>query len=178
MRIFCMKKFIIFIAISLLVSCGKNRDTTQDCLSAAMEECTISTQGYEELKLFITSTGHITVSIPVNGKPCLFMIDTGAGATVIDRSKQDRFGLREIRTSDYAAGIGSFSRLIGTTAMMNINGHEMKVDSLYLMDISFVNAELKKNRGRKVDGLLGADFLQKHHAIIDYERKKLYLKLH
>lgn len=173
-----MKRLVLILGISLIIGCGGNTDTTQTAHPTSAADSCMSKQGYEELNLFITPTGHITTSILVNGKPCLFMIDTGAGATVIDRTKQDRFGLKTSCTSDYAAGIGSVSALVGTEATMTINGQTIKVDSLYLMDISFVNAELRKNQGRKVDGLLGSDFLKKHHAIIDYERKKLYLKLH
>ena len=168
-----MKRLVLILGISLIIGCGKNTDTMQMAHPTSVADSCMSKQGYEELNLFITPTGHITTSILVNGKPCLFMIDTGAGATVIDRTKQDRFGLKLTHSSDYAAGIGSVSALAGTEAMMTINGQQIKVDSLYLMDISFVNAELKKNQGRKVDGLLGADFLKKHHAIIDYGRKKI-----
>ena len=171
-----MKRFVLILGISLIIGCGGKNDTTQMAHPTSAADSCMSKQGYEELNLFITHTGHITTSIPVNGKPCLFMIDTGAGATVIDKSKQDRFGLKPTHSSDYAAGIGSVSALAGTEAMMTINGHNIQVDSLYLMDISFVNAELKKHQGRKVDGLLGSDFLKKHHAIIDYGKKKLYLK--
>ena len=163
--------------MSLFISCGRNPDATPDSSSNTLEDSIMHLQGYEALDLLITPTGHITVAIPVNSKPCLFMIDTGAGATVIDRSKQDRFGLKTTRTADYAAGIGSFSRLTATTAVMNIHGHEIKADSLYLMDISFVNTELKKHHSRKVDGLLGADFLRQHQAVIDYHGKKLYVKV-
>ncbi len=170
-----MKRFVLILGISLIIGCGKKTDTTQTAHPTSAADSCMSKQGYEELKLFITPTGHITTSILVNGKPCLFMIDTGAGATVIDRTKQDRFGLKLTHSSDYAAGIGSVSALAGTEAMMTINGHNIQVDSLYLMDISFVNAELKKHQGRKVDGLLGSDFLKKHHAIIDYGKKKIIL---
>lgn len=45
------------------------------------------------------------------------------------------------------------------------------------MDISYVNAEFRKNRSRQVDGVLGTDFLEKHHAIVDYSRSTLYLKI-
>ena len=171
-----MKRFVLILGISLIIGCGKNTDTTQMAHPTSAVDSCMSKQGYEELNLFITPTGHITTSILVNGKPCLFMIDTGAGATVIDRTKQDRFGLKLIHSSDYAAGIGSVSALAGTEAMMTINGHNIQVDSLYLMDISFVNAELKKHQGRKVDGLLGSDFLKKYQAVIDYGKEKIYLK--
>ena len=168
-----MKRFVLILGISLIISCGKKTDITQTVHPDTAADSCMSKQGYEELNLFLTPTRHITTSILVNGKPCLFMIDTGAGATVIDRTKQDRFGLKLTHSSDYAAGIGSVSALAGTEAMMTINCHQIKVNSLYLMDISFVNAELKKNQGRKVDGLLGSDFLKKHHAIIDYGRKRI-----
>ena len=169
------KIIIILSSLAIMMSCGGKDSTPQT--NHSVPDSIMNLQGYEALDLLITPTGHITVAIPVNSKPCLFMIDTGAGATVIDRSKQDRFGLKTTRTADYAAGIGSFSRLTATTAVMNIHGHEIQADSLYLMDISFVNAELKKHHSRKVDGLLGADFLKKHHAVIDYHGKKLYVKV-
>ena len=169
-----MSRGFLYLTIILLISCGKGNNTGKIAFSTTDQDSITNLHDHEELNLFITPTGHITTSILVNGKPCLFMIDTGAGATVIDRTKQDHFGLKLTHSSDYAASIGSFSRLTATTAVMNIHGHEIKADSLYLMDISFVNAELKRNQGRKVDGLLGSDFLKKHHAIIDYGKKKLY----
>ncbi|MBQ6031801.1 MAG: clan AA aspartic protease, partial [Prevotella sp.] len=97
-----MKRFVLILGISLIISCGKKNDTTQMAHPTSAADSCMSKQGYEELNLFITPTGHITTSILVNGKPCLFMIDTGAGATVIDRTKQDRFGLKLTHSSDYA----------------------------------------------------------------------------
>ena len=44
------------------------------------------------------------------------------------------------------------------------------------MDIGYLNAEFKKVRSRQVDGVLGTDFLERHRAIIDYSRSKIYLK--
>ncbi len=61
--------------------------------------------------------------------------------------------------------------------VFGINGTEIRNDSLFLMDISYVNAEFRKNRSRQVDGVLGTDFLEKHHAIVDYSRSTLYLKI-
>ncbi|MCR4852446.1 MAG: aspartyl protease family protein [Prevotella sp.] len=132
--------------------------------------------GYDVLSLYKTRTGHITTTININNKPCVFLIDTGGGATLIDISKKTTFGLKAYHTRDYAAGIGSVSSLVRTSAVMQINGHEIKSDSLYLMDIDYINAEFKRNRSRRVDGVMGTDFLERHHAIIDYSRLKLYLR--
>ena len=97
----------------------------------------------------------------MNGKPCIFLIDTGGGATLIDKS----------------AGIGSVSALTKTSATLQINGYEIEEKNLYLMDISYINSEFRKNHARQVDGVLGTDFLDKYGAVIDYSRCKLFLKI-
>ena len=46
---------------------------------------------------------------------------------------------------------------------------------MYLMDISYINSEFRKNRAKQVDGVLGTDFLDKYGAVIDYAQQKLLL---
>ena len=53
---------------------------------------------------------------------------------------------------------------------------DIKVDELFLMDISYVNAEFRKSHAGQVDGVLGTDFLVRHQAVIDYGREKMFLK--
>ena len=145
--------------------------------SAEREEARPKVKGYDEVELFKTRTGHITATLSVNGKPCIFLIDTGGGATLIDKSKKYKFGLEASKTGDYAAGIGSVSALTKTSATLQINGYEIEEKNLYLMDISYINSEFRKNHARQVDGVLGTDFLDKYEAIIDYSRCKLFLKI-
>ena len=117
------------------------------------------------------------ITIKVNGKPCVFLVDTGGGGTLIDISKKERYQLAPQAIRDYAAGIGSVSPLIRTSANFSIGDKEFKDDSLFLMDISYLNAEFKKNKSRQVDGVLGTDFMERHHAVIDYSRSSIYLKI-
>lgn len=145
--------------------------------SAEREEARLKVKGYDEVELFKTRTGHITATLSVNGKPCIFLIDTGGGATLIDKSKKYKFGLEASKTGDYAAGIGSVSALTKTSATLQINGYEIEEKNLYLMDISYINSEFRKNHARQVDGVLGTDFLDKYEAVIDYSRCKLFLKI-
>ena len=145
--------------------------------SAEREEARPKAKGYDEVELFKTRTGHITATLSVNGKPCIFLIDTGGGATLIDKSKKYKFGLEASKTGDYAAGIGSVSALTKTSATLQINGYEIEEKNLYLMDISYINSEFRKNHARQVDGVLGTDFLDKYEAVIDYSRCKLFLKI-
>jgi hypothetical protein len=167
--------FYIFMAV-LLIGCAERSRKPEAVSGSTPYDSIMQAEGYDVLPLFKTRTGHITVSIQVNGKPCVFLVDTGGGATLIDISKKEKFQLEPQAIRDYAAGIGSATPLVRTTGVFVINGTKIRNDSLFLMDISYINAEFKKVRSRQVDGVLGTDFLEKHKAIIDYSRSTLCLK--
>ena len=50
-------------------------------------------------------------------------------------------------------------------------------DILVLFDLQHVNTALKEHDARTVDGIIGADVLKKSKAVIDYSKKRLYLKI-
>ena len=171
-----MKQLFCIIMAVLLMSCADGSRKSDTASAATPYDSVMQANGYDLVPFFKTRTGHITVTLQVNGKPCVFLVDTGGGATLIDISKKDRYQLSPQAVRDYAAGIGSATPLVRTTGIFSINGTEFRNDSLFLMDISYVNAEFKKTRSRQLDGVLGTDFLEKHKAIIDYSRSALYLK--
>ena len=171
-----MKQFILLFLLAVLIGCTSNKRVNDSPLANGTDTVMVS-KGYDEVELFKTKTGHITATITVNGKPCVFLIDTGGGATLIDKSKKYIFGLEASKTGDYAAGIGSVSALTKTSATLQMNGYEIEEKDLYLMDISYINSEFKKNHARQVDGVLGTDFLDKYEAVIDYSRCKLFLRI-
>jgi hypothetical protein len=47
---------------------------------------------------------------------------------------------------------------------------------LILFDLSHVNTALTDHNAKEVDGIIGADVLQKAKAFIDYNKNVLYLK--
>ena len=49
--------------------------------------------------------------------------------------------------------------------------------ALILFNLSHVNKGLINHNAEPVDGIIGADVLKKGKAIIDYEKKYLYLKM-
>ena len=67
---------------------------------------------------------------------------------------------------------------MATKATFQVNGIDIDVDYLYLMDIAYINKEFRKNHASQVDGVLGTDFLDRHAAVIDYGREKMYLRAH
>lgn len=165
--------FSILIMAMILACSGHNSKNGKEPI--VVNDSIMSSKGYDLIGLHKMKTGHITATINVNGKPCEFLVDTGGGGTLIDISKKEIFGLETLGKRDYAAGIGSVSSLVRTSAILQINGKEFKSDKLFLMDISYLNAEFKKTKGRQVEGVLGTDFLETHKAVIDYPHSKLYL---
>lgn len=172
-----MKHWIVISIVVLLAACGgQNRNADGIAAAAQSSDSVMQAHGYEVLPLLKTRTGHVTATLRVNGKPCLFLIDTGGGATLIDISKKDKYQLDVLAATNYAAGIGSASLLVRTSAVIGIKDATCKDDSLYLMDIDYLNAEFRKQHSRPVDGVMGTDFLEKHHAVINYPHARLYLK--
>lgn len=169
-----MKQVFFILILSMILACsGHNSKNGKEPI--VINDSIMFSKGYDLIGLHKMKTGHITATINVNGKPCEFLVDTGGGGTLIDISNKEKYGLEALGKRDYAAGIGSVSSLVRTSAILQVNGKEFKSDKLFLMDISYLNAEFKKTKGRKVDGVLGTDFLETHKAVIDYPHSKLYL---
>lgn len=170
-----MKRLFILFILAVLIGCAGHHGRDSEAPLADGNDSIMSASGYDVIELVKMRTGHITATININGKPCVFLVDTGGGGTLIDISKKAKFGLEAMGMRDYAAGIGSVSSLVRTSAILQVNGKDFKCDDLFLMDISYLNAEFKKTKGRQIDGVLGTDFLERHHAVIDYPHSKLYL---
>ena len=95
-----MKQFIFLFLLTVLLGCTGNKRVNDNPLANDTDTVMVS-KGYDEVKLFKIRTGHITATISVNGKPCVFLIDTGGGATLIDKSKRQKFGLKASINSEF-----------------------------------------------------------------------------
>ena len=122
--------FYIFIAL-ILTGCADKSRMTNTISATTPYDSIMLANGYDVLPLFKTRTGHITVTFRVNGKPCVFLVDTGGGATLIDISKKEKYQLTPQVIRDYAAGISSTSPLVRTSAVLQIDKNEYKTDSLF-----------------------------------------------
>ncbi|MBR6979147.1 MAG: clan AA aspartic protease [Prevotella sp.] len=170
-----MKQFIVLFTLALMFACSGHNGNESNVPVVELNDSAMVANGYDVVELHKMKTGHITATFKVNGKPCQFLVDTGGGGTLIDMSKKDKYGLEALGIRDYAAGIGSVSSLVRTSATLQIGGKDIKSEDLFLMDISYINAEFRKTKGRQVDGVLGTDFFERHHTVIDYPHSKMYL---
>ncbi|TXD81883.1 acid protease [Subsaximicrobium wynnwilliamsii] len=136
-------------------------------------------KGYTKVKLQLTKTNHFEVKAIINGVKGLFILDTGASNSCVGFEAIKTFKLVAEDSEIKAAGAGASDML---TQMSNKN--EIKIGkwknkkvALVLFNLSHVNEALINHDAQPVDGIIGADILKKSKAIIDYDKKQLYLKL-
>jgi predicted aspartyl protease len=139
----------------------------------------LKSKGYVSHNLNISKkSGHLVTKASINGHTGRFIIDTGASATVVDRELYKEFKL-ETQYMERALGTasGSLRPRISHGNTLELGEWADEDTTLLTMDMTYINEALKKERMHSVQGLLGADFLLYTKAIIDYQGKKIYLKL-
>lgn len=139
----------------------------------------LNEKNYTKVKLHLTKTNHFEIKATINGRKGLFILDTGASSSCLGFEAIETFKL-DIEDSDImAAGAGSTSMetKISLKNKVKIGKWRSKTMALILFDLTHVNTALANHKSKPVDGIIGADILKKGKAIIDYEKKHLYLRL-
>ena len=116
--------------------------------------------------------GLVFVDVTVNGTPMAFVLDTGAESTVLNASRLGALGLTASGT--FAAGAGGGDVTVGYVPHVTY-----AVGGAVIRDqiVSAINLDdLEKPIGRKLDGILGYDFLSRFVVELDYGRKQLRLR--
>jgi predicted aspartyl protease len=136
-------------------------------------------QGYTKIKLHLTKTNHFEIIAKINGVKGLFILDTGASNSCVDFYTATMFKLNVKESDVKAAGAGATDMKTQTSKENKFTIGKWKKEKvvLVLFSLTHVNTALTNHNSRPVDGIIGADLLKKGKAIIDYQKKYLYLKL-
>lgn len=153
-----MKKLFIFLFLILLIGCVP----TQTIITIPDTYTEYKLERFNQLYL---------LPITLNGKKTKLIVDTGASKSLLDINKCEYFG--------YTYSIHSLTKYIGIGGATDIYIiYDYNIDLFY---VSFLGADLIdiskyfKMDGNQIVGILGADFLVRTGAIIDYNTNKLYL---
>jgi predicted aspartyl protease len=143
-------------------------------LSPFLEE-----KGYARVKLKFTRTKHFEIRASINGVKGRFILDTGASNSCVGFEAIERFNLsvKDSEIKAVGAGASNLQTKISTSNKMKIGKWKKNRVALILFNLTHVNEGLVNHNAEPVDGIIGADILKKGKAIIDYEKKYLYLKL-
>jgi predicted aspartyl protease len=136
-------------------------------------------KGYSKIKLHFTKTNHFELRAKINGEKGRFILDTGASNTCVDFTFASKFNLQAEDSEVKAAGAGAIDMLtqVSKKNTIKIGKWSSKKVSIILFDLTHVNTALTNHNANLVHGIIGADILKKTNAIIDYNKKYLYIKL-
>ncbi|MDO4230241.1 MAG: retropepsin-like aspartic protease [Capnocytophaga sp.] len=138
----------------------------------------LTQQGYVSIPLTSTITQHFEIQAKINGIEGKFILDTGASNTCLGLESIEHFGLEtefsEIKAS--GAGASEMETQISKKNNLEIGKWKCHKIAIVLFDLTHVNYALIQHNALPVHGIIGADVLKMGKAIIDYPKKKLYLK--
>lgn len=139
----------------------------------------LTERGYTRTKLHLTKTNHFEIRATINGVKGIFILDTGASNSCVGFDSVDLFKLQTEESEIKAAGAGATDMETKLSKKNVIKIGKWKNDrlALILFNLTHVNTALVNHKSKPVDGIIGADILKKGKAIIDYNKKYLYLKL-
>jgi len=134
-------------------------------------------KGYTKIKLHLTKTNHFEIKATINDVKGVFIVDTGASSSCVGFDAVDTFKLTAQDSKIKAAGAGATDMMtqISKKNRLKIGGWKKEKVALILFNLTHVNTALINHNATPVDGIIGADILKKAKAVIDYEKKYLYL---
>ena len=106
-------------------------------------------------------------------------MDTGASSTCVGLDSIEHFNLSTQESEIKASGAGASNMLtqISKKNSIAISQWSRKKIKIVLFDLTHVNNALIRHDALPVHGIIGADILKKSKAIIDYQKKAIFLKL-
>ena len=137
----------------------------------------LKNKSYFKIKLHMVKSNHFTLISKINGVKGVFILDTGASSSFVDLKLKDKYNLK-LETSKMetnGAGKEKLMTLVSKNNSIKVGEWACKKFQIALIDLSNINDVFKSIETSLVDGIIGADILKKGNAIIDYEKKYLYL---
>ncbi|TXN37124.1 acid protease [Flagellimonas hymeniacidonis] len=139
----------------------------------------LSSKNYVRIPLVLTETNHFEIVAKINGVSGRFILDTGASNTCVGMDKIDFFKMVSEVSDVKAAGAGAteMETLVSSKNKIQIGDWKKKKQKIVLFDLVHVNEALTSHNALPVDGIIGGDVLKKGKAVIDYDKKFLFLRM-
>ena len=131
------------------------------------------------IKLKKTKSQHLVAQLNINKKEGLFLIDTGASNSCISIDKEVYFSIKRKQDELEMSGAGNEKLKANPSynSTIDYKGSFLVNLKFFLLDMNAINSSLSEQGSSTIDGIIGADFLKRTNAVIDYKSKNLFLKL-
>ncbi|HOP13128.1 retropepsin-like aspartic protease [Lentimicrobium sp.] len=128
---------------------------------------------------FETGGYNLLARVIINGKPALFMVDTGSAKTVLDTDHLQKFvsqtELKRNPRKNLAPGATSVYSYIANIDTLEIGSVVIKDYKATAVDLSALNRSFRGMGNPQIDGLLGCDLLRHCKATLKFEERVLEL---
>jgi hypothetical protein len=122
--------------------------------------------------------GYLGVEIKLDGVPLFLIVDTGTVNTFLDKDRSKKLGWQWRDTGEGRANVMHVrSTVLDHPTPVPVVFGEYKTPPVVIsaMDLSSLTGALIEWGEDRCDGVLGADVLGPHAAVIDYSSLTLYL---
>ena len=134
---------------------------------------------YRPSALRKTVAGHFEMMVSIDGIDTNFIVDTGAAKTVLDLSfaQSQHLALQESTIEVCGVGVSRIMLYKIKSVTLMVGEFTLLLPELHAMDLRHIKRALReKGVERPANGIIGADVLNQHKAIIDYANQLLYLQ--
>ena len=134
--------------------------------------------GFRRIPMQVSDGFNLYVDGSVNGKKARLMVDTGAFATLLHSRfvRGMRIPLRETPFSSSGVNLKQRGVQMATILRLSIGSMDLERNDVGVMNLEGLIHGGLLDASPPVAGLLGSEILRRHHAIIDFGTKSLYLK--
>jgi predicted aspartyl protease len=135
-------------------------------------------RGFQAVPIQVSDGFNLYVNGSINGAPAKLMVDTGSFATLLHRSfvRRMRIATRETAYSSTAVNLTERGVRVARIRKLSVGSVDIIGKEVGVIDLEgLIHSGLLRG-SPPVAGLLGGEILNRHHGIIDFGTRTLYLK--
>ena len=135
-------------------------------------------RGLQAVPIQVSDGFNLYVNGSINGKAAKFMVDTGSFATLLHRSfvRRMRIATRETPYSSSAVNLKERGLRVAKIRKLSVGSVDIVGKDVGVIDMAGLIHDGLLEGSPPVAGLLGAETLRRHHGIIDFGTRTLYLQ--
>lgn len=135
-------------------------------------------RGFQRVPLRVSAGYNLYVNGTINGAAAELMVDTGAFATLLHREfvRRMRIPLRETPFTSASVNLRERGVQVATIQRLSIGNVNFRKKNVGVMDLHGLIHDDLLAASPPVAGLLGSEILRRHHGIIDFGTRTLYLQ--
>lgn len=134
--------------------------------------------GFRRIPMHVSDGFNLFVDGSVNGKKAKLMVDTGAFTTLLHSRFVRRMKIPMRDTAFTSSGVNLKNRgvQVATISRFSIGSMDMRDKDVGVINLEGLIHGGLLDASPPVAGLLGSEILRRHHGILDFGTKTLYLK--